>query len=780
LTVTHILHTLKQYMFQNTPITHEIDYHGQKFTLQTGLLARQATGAVLATMGETTVLAAVVVGKPVEWDYFPLQVVYEERLYATGKIKGSRFIKREGKPSDVAVLAGRMVDRSLRSLFDPYIRNEIQVIITVLSIDEVNSPDTLAVLAASTAVKIACGETFGGPISCVRIGRNKDVFVANPNYTVQAASDLDLLVSGDDKNIMMVEAGANILEEEILSQALDIASKELVDLTRFQSEFIAKVPLKKPIEFKNAKPKQKYIDLFLKYREYWEKVMYVGPIKMDQNDAYNTQIESIFTDLKNAHAKCTNEAEFLKYKADKEVYEKDFFDISESYEEFRALKPHLEHAIHEAITIIIRDNVLLNKKRVDLRNIDETRKITPQITVLPHTHGSSLFDRGETQVLNVLTIGTNRDAQTLDDMEDFEEQTKRYIHHYNFPQYSVGETGRYFGPGRREIGHGALAEKALLPVLPSEDDFPYTLRLVSECLGSNGSTSMASACGSSLSLMDAGVPIKAAVAGVAMGVMIDSNTGKFEVLTDIQGFEDHHGDMDFKVTGTRTGITALQLDNKVAGLTVEILKDALAKAKTARLHILDIMDAVISKPKPDISQYAPRVAQTEVPYEKIGDVIGPSGKMIKSIIARTETEIEIDDLTGKTVIYGKTKDQVEHAKEIIESIIKDYIEGEMVPVEVYRLEAFGAFVRIVGSERDGLIHISEASSDGSRVGKIEDVLKMGQLVTAKIIEINDRGQIRFTLRGIEEKKRNINDDEKSQPSEPKKPFSRDGGLVIEM
>jgi polyribonucleotide nucleotidyltransferase len=775
-----MLYTLSIYMFQNTPIAHEIDYHGQKLTLQTGLLARQATGAVLATIGETTVLAAVVVGKPVEWDYFPLQVVYEERLYATGKIKGSRFIKREGKPSDVAVLAGRMVDRSIRSLFDPYIRNEIQVIITVLSIDEVNSPDTLAVLAASSAVKIACGDTFGGPISSVRIGRDKDSFAVNPNYTVQETSDLDLLVSGDEKNIMMVEAGANILEEEILSHALDISSKELADLTRFQTEFIAKVPSKKLPEFKTVKPDQKYVDYFLKYREHWENVLYVGPIKLSQNEKFNQMKDVIFLEVKGIVSRIKTKEEFENIKQNGTDDEKEILAACHAFEELSSYYSNLDHALFEAITIIIRDNVLSNKKRVDLRNIDETRKITPQITVLPHTHGSSLFDRGETQVLNVLTIGTNRDAQTLDDMEDFEEQTKRYIHHYNFPQYSVGETGRYFGPGRREIGHGALAEKALLPVLPSEDEFPYTLRLVSECLGSNGSTSMASACGSSLSLMDAGVPIKAAVAGVAMGVMIDSKTGKFEVLTDIQGFEDHHGDMDFKVTGTRTGITALQLDNKVAGLTVEILKDALAKAKTARLHILCIMDEVISKPKPDISQYAPRVAQTEVPYEKIGDVIGPSGKMIKSIIARTETEIEIDDLTGKTVIYGKTKDQVEHAKEIIESVIKDYIEGEMVPVEVYRLEAFGAFVRIVGSDRDGLIHISEASSDGSRVGKIEDVLKMGQLVTAKIIEINDRGQIRFTLRGLEEKKRNINEIEKSQPSEPKKPFSNDGGLEIVM
>jgi polyribonucleotide nucleotidyltransferase len=734
-------------MFKQTPYSHSIDFHSQKLTLETGLLAKQATASVLATIGETTVLAAVVVGKESPADYFPLQIVYEERLYAAGKIKGSRFIKREGRPSDASVLAGRMVDRSLRSLFDPYIRNEIQVVITILSVDEINSPDTLAVLAASSALTLCGIKGFAGPVSCVRIGMAGEDLISSPSYAEQAESELDLVVSGDGKNVMMVEAGGNIVTEEVVGLGLELANTELALLNQFQSDFIALVPAK-TTEVVSYAPPQKYIDLFLKYREFWEKAMYIGPIKMSGNEAYNDQVKAIFNDLKNAQAKAKNAEDFAKLKADKDVYEKDFFDISETYEEFMGLKIHLEHAIHEAVTHIVRDNIITSEKRLDGRKLDETRVITCQTDVLPHTHGSSLFNRGETQVLNVLTLGTNRDAQTLDDMEDFEEQTKRYIHHYNFPSYSVGETGRYYGPGRREIGHGALAEKALMPVLPSEDEFPYTMRLVSECLGSNGSTSMASTCSSCLSLMAGGVPIKAMVAGVAMGLMLDVKTGNYKVVTDIQGFEDHHGDMDFKVTGTETGITALQLDNKVAGMTVGVLKDALAKAKVARLHILEIMKAEIATPKSEISQYAPRVAVIEVPFEKIGEVIGPSGKIIKGIIAKTGVEIEIDDLTGRTLIYGKEAAKVLEAKNIVLSLIKEYAPGDIVTGKVYRLEAFGAFVKIDGSEKEGLVHISESSQKGERVKEIGDVFKLEDEVSLKILAVNDRGQISCTRKGV--------------------------------
>jgi polyribonucleotide nucleotidyltransferase len=751
-------------MFQNTPITHSIDYHGQQLSLQTGLLARQATGSVVATLGQTTVLAAVVVGGETQADYFPLQVVYEERLYAAGKIKGSRFIKREGRPSDVAVLAGRMVDRSLRSLFNPYTRNEIQVIITVLSIDEVNSPDTLAVLAASSALRLCGIDGYNSQVAAVRVGLRENNYIVNPNYEDQEKGGLDLVISGDGTNIMMVETAAHLLPEEMVAGGFDVAIEDLKMLNTFQNDFVTKAGSTKNTAIISKNPSPYLLEYWKQFQTELEKVMYVGPVKLDHDEHYNAYIQSHYSNLESLQTMVQREGvrtpeDLLDIIDESGKAEVNGVEVNYNFTQsqlilkgitqlssLKTIKPDLQNALHEALTLIVRENVLKHKKRVDGRALDETRKITPQVAVLPHNHGSSLFDRGETQVLNVLTIGTNRDAQTLDDMEDFEEQTKRYIHHYNFPAYSVGETGRYFGPGRREIGHGALAEKALLPVLPSEDEFPYTVRLVSECLGSNGSTSMAATCGSSLSLMDAGVPIKALVAGVAMGLMLDVQTNEYEVLTDIQGFEDHHGDMDFKITGTREGITAIQLDNKVSGLTVDILKDALFRSKHGRMHILDIMESVISRPRDDISQHAPRVAQTDVPYEKIGDVIGPSGKIIKSIIARTGVEIEIDDLTGKTVIYGKTQAQVEEAKTIVEGIIKDYLPGEVVQVEVYRLETFGAFVKIVGSEKEGLIHISEASVDGGRTDKIGDVFDVGKTYTATIIEINDRGQIRFTMK----------------------------------
>jgi polyribonucleotide nucleotidyltransferase len=764
-------------MFHNVPQSQEINFQGQKLTLQTGLLARQATASVLAKMGETTVLAAVVIGKKSHADYFPLQVVYEERLYAAGKIKGSRWIKREGRPSDNAVLSGRMVDRSLRSLFDPYIRNEIQVIITILSIDEVNSPDTLAVLAASTAIGMCGIEGMEMQVSGIRVGRENGEFIVNPSYQQQEKSDLDLVVSGDGENIMMLETGAKILDETVISAGLAHANEALKVLTQFQKYFISKVK-KDSVQLISVAPKQDFLDYWKSFRQELEKVMYVGPIKLSHDQAFNSYKQSHFDTLKNLEILKNhegirtvgdlarlieenntnnftvngNEITIEKNQALKQLA------LIQEFHDLPTLASPLEYGLYEAITTIVRENILEKGERVDGRKLDETRKIIPQIDVLPHNHGSSLFDRGETQVLNVLTIGTNRDAQTLDDMEDFEEQTKRYIHHYNFPQYSVGEIGRYFGPGRREIGHGALAEKALEPVLPNEDEFPYTMRLVSECLGSNGSTSMASTCGSSLSLMAGGVPIKAAVAGVAMGLMIDSKSGDYKILTDIQGFEDHHGDMDFKVTGTREGITAIQLDNKVSGITLEVLSDALVKAKTARLHILDIMDEVIKTSRTEISPHAPRVATVDVEYEKIGDVIGPAGKVVKSIIAKTGVEIEIDDITGKTVIYGKTQAQVEEAKAIVEGIIREYKEGEIVEVEIYRLEVFGAFAKIINSEKDGLIHISEASETGERIKQIEDVFKIGQKVEVKVIDINDRGQIRFTRKGFGDQSPKKSDD----------------------
>ena len=849
-------------MFSSVPVRHSAVWQNQTLSLETGLLARQADASVLATIGETTVLAAVVLGKPTNQDWLPLQVIYEERLYASGKIKGSRFIKREGRPTENAVLTGRMVDRSIRSLFNKNIRQEIQIVITVLSLDEVNSPDTLSVLAASAALSL-CGfipdtalqtssensvgatpqiTIFKGPISAVRVGlvessvanlwvekvadalntseslsdlrpiltdiaRNVDenipaeknnlekIFsllgqknpewaakfrllyktteriaraevlknnsvepkiVINPNYQEVTSSELDLVVSGDGQNIVMIEAGANIVDEERIIQAMEKANLELAFLNNFQAEFI-----------NMAKPKQISVKIkptSKEAAEYWQarkQLMETLIFASTDKDIRHKSVEEVLKVAKEVIL-------FQKQQQTSELSMANFvlpnpslaFWSSYSKEEwfeFFAVSPiavdntskwvdELADAAENLIELIVKEAILNEEKRLDGRKIDEVRQITSQVNVLPRTHGSSLFQRGETQVLNILTLGTKEDAQTLDDMEDFEETTKGYIHHYNFPPYSVGETGRYSGPGRREIGHGALAEKALLPVLPSQEDFPYTMRLVSECLGSNGSTSMASTCASSLSLMIGGVPIKAAVAGIAMGVVVNQENGSFKILTDIQGSEDHYGDMDFKITGTDVGITALQLDNKVSGLNLNILKEALLKAKTARLFILNKMLSVINTPSESLSKYAPRVQTVPVPIEKIGEVIGPSGKMVKSIIAQTGTTIDIDDKTGLVYIYGKDAEKVALAAKIIASLVKDFVAGNLVDGEVFRIEAYGAFVKIDGTDKEGLIHISQIAKE--RIGKVEDVLKIGQMVQAKVIEVNDRGQISLSMKEL--------------------------------
>jgi len=752
-------------MFQFTPISHQTSFFNQTLLLQTGLLATQATASVLASMGQTTVMANVVVGKPSNNDYFPLQVMYEEKLYASGKIKGSRFVKREGRPTEQAILTGRMIDRSIRSLFPDSIRNEIQVIITVLSLDEVNPPDTLSVIAASSALCLCGISCFSGPVSSVRVGAAKDDFgqimpIANPNYTQTSSSILDLVVSGDGKNIMMVEAGSQEITEENMGLYLDFANQQLGQLTQFQNEFIEKARLGgyvKNTEVLNLASDKKYQNYWLNFEEDLEKVLFIPQGKDAKQGALNS-----FKEFHNNHTKIL--LDFVKnnqIKSVEELKEKLHFDQSKvafvinaniirsqvelilEISDFDNLSNQLNQNIEYAIKQIVQKNILLNKRRLDGRKVDEVRLIMSQIDVLGRTHGSSLFQRGETQVLNVLTLGTLRDAMLQDDMEDFEETTKRYMHHYNFPSYSVGETGRYAGPGRREIGHGALAEKALIPVLPSQEEFPYTIRLVSECLGSNGSTSMASTCASTLSLLAAGVPIKKMVAGVAMGLVLSPDGSDFQVLTDIQGAEDHYGDMDFKVTGTSDGITAIQLDNKVAGLTTEILKKALIEAKTGRLYILGKMQEVISQPKANISIYAPQVLQINIPFERIGEVIGPSGKMIKRIIAETGVEIDIEDNTGKTTIYSSSVEQIENAKNLILSIIKEYEPGEVVEAEIYRIEPFGAFAKLADTGKEGMIHISKLSPN--RVENVEDVVKLGQKVTVTILKVNERGQIDLKL-----------------------------------
>jgi polyribonucleotide nucleotidyltransferase len=846
-------------MFPQTPFTSSIDFHGQQLILQTGLLAKQATASVVATLGETVVMASVVVGPNRGTDYFPLQVIYEERLYASGKIKGSRFIKREGRPTDQAVLTSRMIDRSLRSLFNDDIRNDIQCIVTVVSVDEINSPDTLSVIAASSAMSL-CGfnKNFKGPISSVRVGAKKQsikkrmidnllkdvtsatsysqvldkidtvcqVFdlhiesdklefkrlfdfmktkgedwveklkncyktnirmsqdeivsklgnvektIVNPSYDILKELDLNLVVSGDGVNIMMIEAGANIVDEGLIGECIDTAHIELAKLNNFQNEFIKKVLSKKEIdviELEKVTPDEIYIEYWRNFKTELEKIMYFkGTKKIKENALKNYQLEHLsnFDFLQrvikianlDTHEKRLDLV--LKFNTDvvtlrttggdlkfnTKITSKQILLLNKNNTDYNLIEKQLQRSAYIVIGEIMKHNILENNKRVDGRKLDETRNITCMVGFLPRTHGSSLFTRGETQVLNVLTIGTKRDAQVLDGMEDFEEVNKRYIHHYNFPQYCVGETGRYSGPGRREIGHGSLAEKALEPVLPVFEEFPYTMRLVSECLESNGSSSMASTCASCLSLLNGGVPLTDLVAGVAMGLVIDTQTNNFKVLTDIQGLEDYHGDMDFKVTGTKSGITALQLDNKVSGLTPNILKIALNKALQARLHILGIMKETIAIPNKDLSPYAPRVAILTVPFDKIGDVIGPSGKIIKSIISRTDTEIEIADDTGQTFVYGRDSKKVKEAVNIIESLIKEYKVGDIVKGTVFRIEDFGAFIKIENGSKEAMIHVSEL--DNKRTEKVEDVVKIGDIVSAKIIEIKHNGQLGASIKSL--------------------------------
>jgi polyribonucleotide nucleotidyltransferase len=829
-------------MFKNTPVTHTFDFLGQKYTLETGLLANQATSAVLASIGQTTVLATVVIGQETNLDYLPLQVIYEERMYASGKIKGSRFQKREGRPSETAILTGRMIDRSLRSLFDPLIRQEIQVVVTVLSLDEVNPPDTLSVLAASAALTLANVEGFNGPVASIRVGylensvaqyfvhplttivekagnfaelrpilqeiaqsvdeNNpsetqvlKQIFsivgrknpewaakfrllykttpklpkgevlekyaihpnlVFNPDYETIAQSSLDLVISGSGQNIVMVEAGARIVDESIFTKAFFQAGPILGQLINFQKEFRDMAETKglaRQTPTKRIKISDTSLNYWSNFAPQLEEILY-------QPGANKTERHTALSDWTKTHKEALqltisrlsqteerpNELIELSPEVDPKIDHLANFisQLGFNTEELQLVSNDFDLALYQFSAQLIKQNILQKDRRLDGRSLTEVRQISAQVGVLPRTHGSSLFQRGQTQVLNVLTLGTARDALTLDDMEDFEETTKRYIHHYNFPAYSVGEIGRYNGPGRREIGHGALAEKALLPVLPSEEEFPYTVRLVSECLSSNGSTSMAATCASTLSLLDGGVPIKDLVAGVAMGLVINQTDHSFKILTDIIGSEDHFGDMDFKVAGTKDGITALQLDNKVSGLTPQILSQALVQSKQARLHILSIMQEAIATPRTNLSPYAPRVVSLQIPVEKIGEVIGPGGKIIKTIIQKFEVEIDIEDNTGKTFIYGKDSVKIQGAKTYIENLIRDYKVGDTVNAIVFRIESYGAFVKIDGTDKDGLIHISQLAN--RRVAKPEDVVQIGSTVQAKVLEVNDKGQISLTLK----------------------------------
>ncbi len=686
---------------------------GRELIIETGLLAKQAGGSVTARYGDTMVLATATMSKGLSkfgGGYFPLMVDFEERYYAAGKIKGSRFIKREGRPSDDAVLTGRVVDRTIRPLFNARMRNEVQVIVTVLSIDGENDPDTISVIAASAALAIS-NIPWNGPVAAVRVGQaTNGEFILNPVNGELADSKLDLVISGTKDKINMLEAGAKEVPEETIAKAFAFGQEAITKIAIFVEEIAREIGKEKS-----------------------------EPILLQGTPEFEAKVKEILI--------AEGLAEAL-YDPKKEVIEKKIKAINEKIEEYIVanftegldkLKEIAQQVFEEVSDEIVHTNILEKEQRPDGRKLNQLRQIDCQTGILPRTHGTGLFTRGETQALTVTTLGSPGDEQIIDTMEV--DMKKRYIHHYNFPPYSVGEVRMMRGPGRREIGHGALAEKALIPVLPAKEIFPYTILLVSEVLESNGSSSMASTCGSTLSLMDAGVPIIRPVSGIAMGIIVGKD-GKFKVLTDIQGMEDHYGDMDFKAAGTTEGITALQMDVKVQGVTLEMLEAVLAQSKINRLEIMEKIVDTIPAPRAEMSQYAPRIIIMKINPEKIRNVIGTGGKIINEIIDETGVEIDIED-DGSIFITSPDQESSKKAQEWIKNLTHEVKSGEIFQGRITRIMNFGAFAEILPGQ-EGLIHISQLSE--KRVEKVEDVVKVGDIVPVKVKEIDDKGRINLSLK----------------------------------
>lgn len=699
----------------------EIEIGGKILSFEFGKIARQANGAVLVSTGETVVLVTATASRePREGiDFFPLIVDVEERMYAAGKIPGG-FFRREGRPSEKAILTARLIDRPLRPCFDENFRNDVQIIVNPLSVDQINPFDVIAINGASMALMIS-DIPFNGPVGAVRVGRIDGKFVVNPTYQEIEHSTLDIVVAGNRDGVLMVEAGAHEEPEEVILNAIDFADEYIQKIISFQEEMASKF----------GKPKME-VELDVLDSEIEEKVTQLAEEKLKkalqitEKISREREIEAIEKEVVDALAPEIKEKGTEVISEDGEIIG---YSYPVSAEKLRQVKV----AFKKLQKKLMRQMILEEKIRVDGRKPDEIRPISCEVGVLPRTHGSGLFTRGQTQVLTVVTLGTVGEEQTLDTLDV--EEAKRYLHHYNFPPYSTGEVQPLRGPRRREIGHGALAERALLPVIPDVKDFPYTIRVVSEVVESNGSTSMASVCGSTLSLMDAGVPIKEPVAGIAMGLIKEGD--KYEVLTDILGMEDMLGDMDFKVAGTKHGITALQMDNKIGGLTREILKDALERARNARLFILEKMLSVIPAPRKELSRYAPRVITMQIDASKIRDVIGPGGKTIHSIIEETGVTIDIEQ-DGTVYITSKDKLGAQKAKEIIENVTREIRVGERFLGTVTRLASFGAFVEILPG-KEGLLHISKIVP--RRIEKVEDVLSVGSKVLVEVVEVDSLGRI---------------------------------------
>lgn len=685
---------------------------GQKFTIEIGELAKQANGACMVHYGDTSVLSVATASKqPKDLPFFPLTVNYEERLYAVGKIPGG-FIKREGRPSEKAILSSRLIDRPIRPLFPDGFRNEVQVISTVMSVDQDCPSEIAAMIGSSIALSIS-NIPFAGPIAGVNVGRVDGEFIINPTIEQEAKSDIELTVAGTKDAINMVEAGADEVAEEVMLEAIMFGHEEIKRLVAFQEEIV-----------KAAAVGKSDIILFELDEELTVKV---------EAEAKDKLIEAIQVQEKHAREEAISDVR----EAVLEAYEE------ADPEEIKQVKSILDKMVKEEVRRLITKE----KIRPDGRKPEEIRPLSSRIRVLPRTHGSGLFTRGQTQALSICTLGALGDVQILDGLDL--EESKRFMHHYNFPQYSVGETGPIRGPGRREIGHGALGERALEKVVPNEKDFPYTIRLVSEVLESNGSTSQASICASTLAMMDAGVPIKAPVAGIAMGLVKSGED--YTILTDIQGMEDALGDMDFKVAGTSEGVTALQMDIKIDGLSREILEEALTQAKKGRMEILDSMLATINEPKAELSEFAPKILTMSINPNKIRDVIGPSGKQINQIIDETGVKIDIEQ-DGSVFISSTDPSMNEKAKKIIEDLVREVEVGQMYLGTVKRIEKFGAFVELFKG-KDGLVHISELAEE--RTNKVEDVVSIGDQIMVKVKEIDRQGRVNLSRKVVlaEEKER---------------------------
>ena len=699
---------------------YSLELGGQTLKIEIGKLAGQANGSVTAQLGDTVVLATAVISKnqKVGADYMPLIVDYEEKFYARGKILGSRFVRREGRPSEEAILNARLIDRAIRPLFDQSIRNEIQIVSMVLSVDEKNDPDVVAMIASSLALAIS-DIPWNGPIAAVRIGRIDSKWILNPSFEERMAGIADLVISvSPDLKINMIEAGGSEIKEEELINGFEFAKDTLKDIVELGKKIASDfdTPKSPVVLASDDSDLEEEVNKFLSKDGALEAAIYEK--KKGQR---LVNLDALKEELKIYIAKIdlpTGQAGETKVKM-------------------------AENLMEKAIDKMVHKNVLEKELRPDGRQLDELRDLNSEISFLPRTHGSGLFQRGETQVLSALTLGAPSDEQIVEGMVI---QTKKhFMHQYNFPPFSVGETGRMGGPGRREIGHGALAEKALEPMIPKKEEFPYAIRVVSEVLSSNGSSSMASTCASTLALMDGGVPLKKPVAGIAMGLISDGNN-THKILTDIQGPEDHYGDMDFKVAGTRDGVTALQMDVKINGVDVKTLEKALAQAKKARLEILDHMAKTIAEPKKELSPLAPRIIIMEVHPDKIREVIGPGGKVINDIIAKTGAAIDIED-NGLVFITALNEKSGLEAKKIIEEIVKEYQVGDIVSGIVSQILNFGAIVEF--GKKDGMIHISELAP--YRVNKVTDIVNVGDEVKVRVKRI-ENGKISLSLKDTADRK----------------------------